>query len=106
MAVTSRLAVEPSATFRWTDLPRGTFTTQQYRARMFFAFSPWMFLSGLLQYNTNSHIVATNLRLRWEYTPGSELFVVYNEQRDTRFGGAPDLQNRAFIVKFNRLFRM
>jgi len=31
---------------------------------------------------------------------------VYNEQRDTLTPGRfPDLENRAFIVKFNRLFR-
>jgi len=34
------------------------------------------------------------------------LFVVYNEQRDTLTPGRfPQLENRAFIVKFNRLFR-
>jgi hypothetical protein len=43
--------------------------------------------------------------LRWEYQPGSELFVVYNEERDTVIARFPDLQNRAFIVKVNRLFR-
>ena len=42
-----------------------------------------MFVSALLQYNSTSHSVAANVRLRWEYQPGSELFVVFNEQRDT-----------------------
>ena len=45
------------------------------------------------------------MRLRWEYQPGSELFVVYNDSRDTRFRGLPELQNRAVIFKVNRLFR-
>ena len=45
------------------------------------------------------------MRLRWEYSPGSELFVVYNDQRDTLARSFPDLQNRAVIVKINRLFR-
>jgi hypothetical protein len=38
-------------------------------------------------------------------SPRSELFVVYNEQRDTEAVRFPDLVNRAFIVKINRLFR-
>jgi len=38
-----------------------------------------------------------------EYKPGSELFVVYNEQRDTHIPAL--LQNRALIVKINRVFR-
>ena len=36
---------------------------------------------------------------------GSELFVVYTDERDTRGNGYPDLRNRAFVVKVNRLVR-
>jgi hypothetical protein len=49
--------------------------------------------------------VSANVRFRWEYQPGSELFVVLNEQRDTAVAGFPFLTNRSFIVKVNRLFR-
>jgi hypothetical protein len=49
--------------------------------------------------------VAANVRFRWEYRPGSELFVVLNEQRDTVYSGFGELANRAFIIKVNRLFR-
>jgi hypothetical protein len=45
------------------------------------------------------------VRLRWEYHPGSELFVVYNDGRDTTPTGFPHLQNRALILKINRLVR-
>ena len=64
-----------------------------------------MFVSGLVQYGSRDESVGTNLRFRWEYRPGSELFVVYNESRDTSRSGYPDLQNRALIVKVNRLLR-
>jgi hypothetical protein len=45
------------------------------------------------------------VRFRWEYRPGSELFLVYNEQRDTLAVRFPALANRALIVKVNRLLR-
>jgi hypothetical protein len=45
------------------------------------------------------------VRLRWDYRPGSELFVVYNEQRDTRARDFPGLATRAIILKVNRLLR-
>jgi hypothetical protein len=45
------------------------------------------------------------VRLRWEYQPGSELFIVFNEERDTLAPRFPRLQNRALIVKINQLFR-
>jgi hypothetical protein len=67
--------------------------------------TPQMFTSALLQYNSSSHDVSANVRLRWEYRPGSELFVVFNEDRDTLTRRFPALANRAFIVKINRLFR-
>ena len=49
---------------------------------------------------------SSNLRFRWEYRPGSELFVVYTDERDTLQRGFPDLKNRAFVVKINRLLRL
>ena len=64
-----------------------------------------MFTSALVQYNSDTHSVSTNVRFRWEYRPGSEFFVVYNDERDTFARAFPDLTNRAFIVKINRLFR-
>ena len=64
-----------------------------------------MFASALLQYNSGSDGISANVRLRWEYRPGSELFVVYNEERDTLAPRFPALANRTFIVKVNRLFR-
>ena len=64
-----------------------------------------MFASALLQYNSSDESIAANIRFRWEYIPGSELFVVFNEQRDTDARVFPALANRAVIVKINRLFR-
>ena len=64
-----------------------------------------MFVSALVQYNSSNDSLGANLRFRWEFQPGSELFVVYNEQRDTLAPSFPELENRAFIIKINRLFR-
>ena len=72
---------------------------------MTYTVTPEMFVSALVQYNTGIDSVSANVRLRWEYRPGSELFLVLNEQRDTLSPRFPDLVNRAFIVKINRLVR-
>ena len=102
----TRFSVEPSMTLNWVDLPAGAFTNRLVGSRVTYTMTPRMFASALVQYSSSARTFSTNARLRWEYTPGSEFFVVYNEQRDTRFGGVPDLANRTFIVKFNRLFRL
>ncbi len=87
------------------DLPGGAFTATLATGRATYTFTPRMFFSGLVQYNSTEESLGTNVRFRWEYQPGSELFVVYNEQRDTELRGAPMLETRAFIVKLTRLFR-
>ena len=65
-----------------------------------------MAFSALVQYNSTAATFNTNARFRWEYRPGSDLFVVYNDNRDTTGLGYPQLRNRAFVIKATRLFRM
>ena len=103
--VTPQLAVEPRLSFNWVDLPEGNFTTKLVSARTTYVLTPRMFVAALLQYNSSVHALESNVRLRWEYQPGSELFVVYSEGHDTDVRGFPGLENRVFVVKFNRLFR-
>ena len=103
--VTPKFSLEPSFSINWVNLPAGSFTTRLVGARVTYTMTPLMFVSAFLQYNSSRDTVATNVRLRWEYLPGSELFVVYNEQRDTLARTFPDLTNRALIIKVNRLFR-
>jgi hypothetical protein len=103
--VASQLSLEPTYSVNWVDLPQGSFTTHLVGSRVTYTMTPLMFTSALVQYNSASHAVMANVRLRWEYRPGSELFVVYNEERDTLGRRFPDLANRAVIVKINRLFR-
>ncbi len=107
--LTRHLSIEPTVSFNWIDLPQGSFRTDLALARINYTFTPRMFFAGLLQYNSSNEAVGANLRFRWEYSPGSELFIVYTEDRDT-LGLRPDrstyLRSRGFVVKINRLFRL
>ena len=105
--LTPQLSIEPNLSFNRVDLPVGRFDTTLASARTIYAVNPLMFVSALVQYNSATGSVGTNVRLRWEYHPGSELFIVYNENRDDglRPNRFPQLENRAFIIKINRLFR-
>jgi hypothetical protein len=61
---------------------------------------------ALVQYNSAGFVIGANLRFRWEFKPGSDLFVVYNEGRDTSFGvRRSELSGRSFAIKITRLFR-
>ena len=105
VSVLKQWSVEPSLSLNRVTLPVGMFTTTVLRARTDYGFSPRMFVSGLVQWNSTDHVVSSNFRLRWEYHPGSEIFVVFTDERDSLKPGYPDLKNRAFVIKVNRLFR-
>ena len=99
-----QLSVEPSVSFNWADLPQGNFTQHVASTRINYSFSPRLFLSGLVQYSSLGESLSVNLRLRWEYSRGSEIFVVYTEERDTDvFDRFPALSNRGLVIKANRL---
>ena len=103
--INPHLAVEPGFSLNRVTLPYGDFTAKLGSARTTYTVTPLMFVSGLVQYNSSNNSLSSNVRFRWEYQPGSELFVVYNEARDTLQPGAPALLNRSIIFKVNRLFR-
>ncbi len=88
----------------WTrnkvELPEGAFTTDLIRLRLNFAFSPKMFLNGLIQYNTATESVSSNIRFRFLHHPLSDIFIVYNESRGT---GINDALNRTISLKFTHL---
>jgi hypothetical protein len=105
VSIVKQWSLEPSVQINDVHLPAGDFTTTLLRTRSDYGFSPRMFGSALIQYSSNDRLFSTNLRFRWEYLPGSELFVVYTDERDTTQRGYPDLRNRAFVIKVNRLFR-
>ncbi|MDA1092623.1 MAG: DUF5916 domain-containing protein [Acidobacteria bacterium] len=108
IAIVPQMSVEPSVSFNWIDTPQGSFRTNLAVTRVNYAFNPRMFFSGLVQYNSANNTVSSNLRFRWEYSPGSEIFVVYSEDRDSatlRPDRFTELRNRGFVIKFNRLFR-
>ncbi len=104
VSLTERFSLEPGLTINRIDLPIGEVTTKLLRTRVDYGFSPRMFASALLQYNSNDNTFSSNLRFRWEYIPGSEFFFVWTDERDTRNGGT-GLRNRAFVAKITRLLR-
>ena len=108
LELTRQLSIEPTLSLNWIDTPQGSFRTDLIVSRVNYTFTPRMFFSGLVQYNSATDSLSSNLRLRWEYSPGSELFVVYTEDRDTdplRPDRYAELRNRGLVVKVNRLFR-
>ncbi|MGE3510720.1 MAG: DUF5916 domain-containing protein [Vicinamibacterales bacterium] len=106
LEITPQIAFEPSLTLNWVDLPSGSFTSALLTTRTTYAMTPRMSTSALIQVNSGASAMSTNVRYRWEYQPGSDLFVVYTDNRDMLGRGFPELRNRGVVVKFTRLFRL
>ncbi len=86
-------------------MPLGRADTNLVSTRATYSLSTRMFVSALVQYQSRTDSVSTNARFRWEYLPGSELFVVYSDGRTTLSRGIPDVENRSFVLKVTRLMR-
>ncbi|MEW5984561.1 MAG: DUF5916 domain-containing protein [Acidobacteriota bacterium] len=100
------LTLEPGITLARIKAGTGAFHSTLATMRATYAFSPRMVFAGLIQVNTKDGVASANLRYRWEFSPGSELFVVYSEGRDmTQPTRLPALETRSFVVKITRLFR-
>ncbi|MEQ1908572.1 MAG: DUF5916 domain-containing protein [Vicinamibacterales bacterium] len=104
--INPQITLEPGLTLNIVKMPEGDFTSTLFSTRATYTVNPRMSASTLLQYNSSASSVSTNIRFRWEYRPGSDLFVVLTDNRDTLSTGFPQLRNRALLVKFTRLFRL
>jgi hypothetical protein len=103
--ISPKFSIEPSLGFNFVDLPQGKFRTDLVSSRFNWTLSPRMAVMSFIQYNSANASVSSSVRVRWEYEPGSDLFVVYTDGRATDGNGFPMLQSRTFAVKLTKLFR-
>ena len=106
LGITNQLGVEPNISLNWLERLGVRETVRVAGARATFTMTPRMFVAALVQHSSTNKSLAANLRFRWEYQPGSELFVVYSDAHDTSDLVSPYLlQNRGLVVKVNKLLR-
>ena len=82
------------------ELPQGAFTTTLLSGRVNYFYNTKVFFNALLQYNTDAQQWSSNLRFNIIHRPLSDIFLVYNERRESRSG---DLIDRALIAKMTYL---
>jgi CBS domain-containing protein len=91
-------------TRNWVDVPDGSFIADIAAIRMTYAFSTRLVANALLQYNSLDNALSANVRLNFVHSPGSDLFIVFNEFRgnDTSRWA---FSERAAVVKVTYLKR-
>ncbi len=86
-------------------LPTGEFTAKIFRERFAYAFNPKVLANLFLQYNDLSEIASVNLRFSWNYRPGSDVFLVYNETWNAPSLGDLTRKDRQVMLKATYLFQ-
>jgi hypothetical protein len=97
--------IEPTLSRNHVDGPYGRGDANLVSTRFTYTVTPRMFMAALVQYQSRTSSMSTNLRMRWEYQPGSEFFLVYSDGRTTIGPNYPELENRSIVVKLTKLLR-
>jgi len=78
------------------------------RVRTQIGFSTQASINAFLQYNTASDVVSANVRFRYNFREGNDLWIVYNEGRNTdRLSSDPELpflDGRRVLMKYTYTF--
>jgi hypothetical protein len=85
------------------DLPGMSYVSTLATARVNYSFSTSVFLNALVQYNTDTGQLSSNVRFNIIHRPLSDFFLVYNERRDERTNVRLD---RALIAKFTYMLAL
>jgi len=110
--VNGNLTLAPSANVacglrysrNWVDVPYGSFTADIAALRLTYAFSTRLVANALVQYNSLDNSLSVNVRLNFVHSPGSDLFIVFNEFRGDETSRW-SFDERAAVVKVTYLKR-
>jgi hypothetical protein len=107
---TAKFSISASETwdrFR-LPLPNGNFSVVVASLQANYSFTRFLTFTSLIQMDTsNAQAVSANLRLRYNYRPDSDLYIIYNV--GTQFASIapanpPQIRETRFAVKFTRSF--
>jgi hypothetical protein len=108
----SKFTFEPRYELNDVDLTDNTGLKRDVTAhilggRTTYSFSPNVSARALVQWNSQADRFTSNFRFNYIIRPGSDLFIVYNEQRDSQATGfLGDPQDRTLVVKLAYLFNL
>jgi hypothetical protein len=90
-------------------LKEGSFVQRLWQLQSAFAWSPNLVLTSFVQYDSESHNLGMNTRLRWTIRPGNDLFIVWNRAWQRLITSRDELSlvpdNELIAVKVRWTFR-
>lgn len=104
LAPSAQLALSLGLNRNKVDIPSGSFTADLVSVRAGFSFSTRLATNLLVQYNSLEELFSANFRLNFIHHPGSDLFLVFTEERGEE-GDLWRLSDRGMVVKVTYLKR-
>ena len=99
---TARLSIEPNIEFNRITLPEkklddkitlpeAEFDANAFGGRIGYSFSTTLFTKLFAQWSTDTDVISANFLVNYIYRPGSDFYIVFNQNYDTGDGGAEPL---------------
>ena len=85
---TAQISVEPFIEFNRITLPGEEFDANAFGGRVNYSFSTTLFTKLFAQWSTDRDVISANILVNYIYRPGSDFYLVFNQNYDTRDGGA------------------
>lgn len=86
------------------------YTSHIGRFKFMYMFSTKLSASTFIQYNSEIDAIITNFRLRYNPREGNDLYLVFNEGRNTRLDrevtALPSISDRTILVKYTYTFNL
>ncbi|HLV00733.1 MAG TPA: DUF5916 domain-containing protein [Acidobacteriota bacterium] len=100
------LAVDLIYSYNQVDHPSARFEAHTLSNRILYAFSTDLFVKSFIQWNNLDNRLSTNLLFSYQYRPGSDLYIVYNEIQNRFNDQGFEPTDRVLMVKltFNLRF--
>ena len=105
LAPGSHLSADLEFTHNDVEIPGGAFIANITSVRLRYAFSTTLTANALVQYNSLDKRISANVRLNFIHRPGSDLFIVLNEERGSG-DSAWDFRSRGLVAKLTYLLRL
>jgi len=106
----NRLTANMEYGYDWLTFSQGEFHTNRLATRVVYSFSPDLYVKAFLQWYDDKLELAgqnqysANIIMRYIYRPGSDLFLVFNQESLTG-PGRDIIENRTFMLKLNYFLR-
>ena len=83
----AKLSIEPFIEFNRITLPDEAFDANAFGGRISYSFSTTLFTKLFTQWSTDRDVLSANFLVNYIYRPGSDFYLVFDQNYDTRDGG-------------------